>query len=295
MNKSNLQMLEPEEYIEQAYLFRCYRERLEENIPAQDILKMVKEEILSHTKLPMAIDLLRGEILHSGRLSSGMLMLPHYFSPFQAFVMKQAENERIRFDHLTALSILEREAEYRSENPVPTGLFIYQFECISRNRLGYDTGMSAIAGDPVFNEEWKEWILKSRLDLGTIDFANMVYQRSQFYIDQKERQGHQTDKLATPLFGKQEGRIAKANIGKDPVYMFSAFQRQLKYPAVPRPKKQATELVLHPLLELRLQKIEKQLQMLDAETKGGIDLSEFYIKPDSWPDDPVNKNKSGQQ
>ena len=155
--------------------------------------------------------------------------------------------------------------------------------------------MSSIAADPIFNSDWKEWILKSRLDLGTIDFANMIYQKSQFYVDQRERRGQKLDENFVPLFGRQEARNAKANVGKDPVYMFAAFQRQLKYPAVPRPKREATELVLHPLLELRIQQIEKQLQMLDAETKGGIDLREFYIKPDSWSDDPVNKSDSDQQ
>jgi hypothetical protein len=294
MNSQNNQMLDQEEYIEQAYLFRSYRERLEENIPSQDILKMVKEEILSHTKLPMAIDILRGEILLNGRLSNGMALLPHYFSSFQAYVMKQSENEKIRFDHKTALLILEREAEYRSENPIPTGLFVYQFECISRNRLGYDEGMSAIAADPVFNSEWKEWILKTRLDLGTIDFAKMIYQKSQLFFDLQEKRGKKiTDDQ--PLFERQEGRIAKASIGKDPIYMFAAFQRQLKYPAVPKPKREAAELVLHPLLELRIQKIEKELKMLDAETKGGLDLKEFYMKPESWDDDPDNENDFKQQ
>ncbi len=289
MESQNIQMLDQEEYIEQAYFFRSYRERLEENIPSQDILKIVKEEILSHTKLPMAIDILRGEILLNGRLSSGMAILSHYFSPFQTYVMKQSENEKIRFDHKTALLILEREAEYRSENPIPTGLFVYQFECISRNRLGYDEGMSAIAADPIFDSHWKKWILKTRLDLGTIDFAKMIYQKSQFYFDLQEKRGKKITDDSQPLFERQEGRIAKASIGKDPIYMFAAFQRQLKYPAVPKPKRGAAELVLHPLLELRIQKIEKELKMLDAEAKGGLDLKEFYVKPDSWDDDPENE------
>ena len=44
------------------------------------------------------------------------------------------------------------------------------------------------------------------------------------------------------LFGEKEGRIAMANRRKDPLYLFSALQRHLGYPSVPRPiKDEATE------------------------------------------------------
>ena len=44
-----------------------------------------------------------------------------------------------------ALLILEREAKYKSENPSLAGLFIFQFESLSRNRLGYTRGLAAMA------------------------------------------------------------------------------------------------------------------------------------------------------
>ena len=52
-------ILDREEYIEQAYFFRVYRERLLENVPSQEILQTIQEEILATTRLPMAIDFLR--------------------------------------------------------------------------------------------------------------------------------------------------------------------------------------------------------------------------------------------
>ena len=70
-------ILDREEYIEQAYFFRVYRERLQENVPSQEILQTIQEEILATTRLPMAIDFLRTEILHSGRISDAMQRLPH--------------------------------------------------------------------------------------------------------------------------------------------------------------------------------------------------------------------------
>ena len=52
-------VLDREEYIEQEYFFRVYRERLLENVPSQEILKTISEEILATTRLPMAIDFMR--------------------------------------------------------------------------------------------------------------------------------------------------------------------------------------------------------------------------------------------
>ena len=81
------------------------------------------------------------------------------------------------------------------------------------------------------------------------------------------------------LFGSQEGRIAKANRGKDPLFMFGALQRQLGHPAVPRAKPKSIEPVIHPVLEQRLQRIEKSLQFLEGEMRGSFDLSKYYVKP----------------
>jgi len=274
-------VLEREEYIEQAYFFRVYRERLEDNLPSQEALESIREEVLATTKLPMALDFLRGEILLTGRLSDGMGRLAHYFRPFQTYVMSRAEEERSRFDQKTALQVLQREAEYLAETPCLAGLFLYQFECVARNRLGYDGGMKAIAADPHFPPEWSEWVLKSRLRLGTIDFADMIYYRSEHFVVQQQQRMRRPDyRPGFPvLFGLGEGRIAKANAGKDPLFMFAALQRQLGHPAVPRARPTPKAPVLHPAVEQRIQRMEQRLQLLEAELKGGLDLSQFYAHP----------------
>ena len=272
-------VLDREEYIEQAYFFKTFLERLDEDLPSQEILMSIKEEILATTKLPLALGVLRGEMMLKGRLCEGMAHLGHYFAPFQTFVMRQSEEDRTKFDQRVALQILEREARYRGENAKPAGLFVYQFECISRNRLGYDKGMAAIADDPVFDATWREWILKARLQLGAVEFADMIYFRSEFYLEERRKLIDPNEIASAPiLFGRQEGRIAKANRGKDPLYLFAALQRQLGYPSVPR-SKSAKDLKLPPHLELRLQRVEKRIQLLEAETKGQLDLSEFYAQP----------------
>ncbi len=271
-------LLDREEYIEQAYFFRIYRERIEDNLSSQDVLASVGDEILATTKLPMAIDFLRAEMLQKGRVSEGMRRLSHYFTSFQAFVMGRAEEDESRFDARIAFQVLEQQAEYLSEEPTPQGLFMYQFESISRNRLGYDHGLKAIADDPIFNDNWRTWIRRLNGLLGTHDFAELLYRRSQHHVAEIRRRTQNLDyEPSYPmLFDVQEGRIAKANIGKDPLYMFAALQRQLGYPKVPRPVPPRTTPLFDPAVDLRFQQLESRVHLLEAEQKDGIDLTKFY-------------------
>ena len=55
-------MLEREEYVEQAYLFRVLAERLPDNVPLQDILEDVDEELMATTKLPLAVSFISSEL-----------------------------------------------------------------------------------------------------------------------------------------------------------------------------------------------------------------------------------------
>lgn len=277
-------VLDKEEYIEQAYFFRTFYERLEENQPAQEILENLREEILATTRLPMALDVIRGELLLQGRLSAGMAHLSHYFTPFQTYVMEKSEEDRAKFDQRIALQVLEREARYRSEGATSAGLFVYQFECLARNRLGYDRGMRAMAADPLYDAAWKEWILQVLQGLGMSEFSDLIYARSEFAVEERRRNGAEPG-TAVVLFGRQEGRIAKANRGKDPLYLFGALQRQLGYPAVPRPKSQDATFKLDPQLEVRLQRLEQRLQLVEAESQGKLDLSQFYARQPKFTDE----------
>jgi hypothetical protein len=277
-------MLDHEEYIEQAYLFRVYRERLAENVSAQEALDGIGEEILATTRLPMAIDFLRSELVQHGRISEGMARLSHYFAPFQAFVMAKAEDEDSRFDIRVALAVLEKQAEYLADEPTPQGLFIYQFESVARNRLGYGDSLKAIAADPMYDDDWRTWISRLSGLLGTHDFAELLYRRSEHRVAEHRRRTQDADYEPSyaVLFGIQEGRIARANIGRDPLYMFAALQRQLGYPKVPRPEPIKVKTQLDEAIELRFQQMEAKIQVLEAEIKGSLDLSEYYKKPQEF-------------
>jgi hypothetical protein len=277
-----------EEYVEQQHLFTVLGERLRENNPAQEILGLVREEILATTKLPMAVDFMAAELRHLGAFSTAMERLQHYFTPFQCFVMREAEDDTRRFDLRVGLEILAREAEYRARGATRQGLFLYQLEVLSRNRLGYDAGLEAVARDPAYDDSWQTWILTVRRQIGIVDLADLIFVRSEFYHERSAAQGGgaSADALAAAasaegfpaLFGRQEGRIAWANRGKDSLLLFAALHRQLGYPEAPKPRPEDPEQRLLPSLARRVEQLESRLKLVEEEQRGGINLEKFYAE-----------------
>ncbi len=278
-------VLDREEYIEQAYLFRVMRERLSEGLATQEVLEHIGQEILSTTRLPYAIEFLTAEVKHTGLLSSGFARLGHYFAPFQAFVVKGTEEEGRRFSMETALLVLQREAEYRTGNPSPSGLFVYQFEVLCRNRLGYDEGLASMVRDGFYPPEWRAFLDTVRQQIGVVDFAEMVYLRSEMYLSDRRRHEPDYQPPVPAVFGAKEGRIAGANRGRDPLYLFAALQRHLNYPEVPRPRPRDDLSAKLEALQVRHRELEARLKLVESEVRGQVDLSQFG-KPELLSDLP---------
>jgi hypothetical protein len=278
-------VLEREEYVEQAYFFRTFRERVASNIPTQEVLALLDQEILSTTRLPMAVQFLATEVKHSGLLATGFERLGHYFTPFQAFVVRQAEQEGLQFSMATALLVLEREAAYRANAPTRPGLFVYQFETIARNRLGYMEGIDAMSQDPFYDVDWRTYLETVRMQVGVVDFADLVYYRSEFAVIEQRRRNRAFEPAVPMLFAEKEGKIAKASRGRDPLFLFAALQRQLNYPEVPRWKVVDDASIKVDMMQTKLRELEARLRLLESESRGGpIDLSQFG-KPDLLKDD----------
>jgi hypothetical protein len=266
-----------EEYVEQAYFFRTLRERMQQSMSTQELLTAVKQEILSTTQLPMALDFMASELRFTGGFASAMAKLAHYFTPFQTFVVAEAEKAEGKFDFRIGLDILQREAEYRAAGASPQGLFLYQFETLCRNRLGYDRGLEAIAGDDIYDDDWREWILTVRRQVGLIDLGDMLYVRSEHY---RKTRGEAEKPI---LFGEKEGRIALANRRKDPLFLFAALSRHLGYPTVPRPVPEDTNRMLLPTMQRKLERLEQRMKLLEEELRGGINLAKFYARDREKP------------
>jgi hypothetical protein len=274
-------MLDREEYVEQAHFFGAIAERNQMGLSTQELLETMREEVLSTTKLPIAIDFLLGELKLNGVFHTAMAKLGHYFTPFQTYVVGEAESDIGRFDMLLAMQILAREAHYRAAGASAQGIFVYEFESISRNRLGYDRGLEAIAHDPAFDKNWRDWILLVRHQVGLVEFSELIYTRSEHYL-RRQAALHEDGAAMQPvaLFGEGEGRIALASRGKDPLLLFNALHRHLGYPEVPRPPKPDESPQLIPQLLRRVERLESRLKLAEEELKGGIDITRFYAGPD---------------
>jgi hypothetical protein len=288
-------VLEREEYIEQVYFFRTMRERLADGLPAQDILARIGEELLSTTRMPLAVSYLYVEMKVSGLLGPAMERLGHYFTAFQAHVVSQAESESSRNPMEQALLILEREAKFKCENPPLAALFVFQFEALARNRLGYNKGLSAMAADPHYNDEWREYILTVRTRIGDVDFADLIYVRSENFARERRRQNPDFVPKFPILFGEKEGKIARANRGRDPMYLFAALQRQLGYPEVPRSRRpdELESRIL--LLEQRVAQLENRLKIAESDIQHDADLSQVIVKPEDTAGVPKGWGKTGEQ
>jgi hypothetical protein len=201
-----------------------------------------------------------------------MAHLPHYFSAFQTYIVAEAEKAEGRFDFRIGLEVLESEAQYRIQGASPQGVFLFQFETLCRNRLGYDRGLEAMACDDIYDENWREWILAVRHQVGMVDLADLIYVRSELY---RQTRGEAEKPI---LFGEKEGRIAQANRRKDPLYLFAALARHLGYPAVPRPKPEDANRFLLPALQQKVDRLETRIKLLEEEARGGINLSRFYAR-----------------
>lgn len=270
-------MLEKEEYVEQAYFFQSIVERLGENIPLQELFRSLREEVLSTTKLPLAIDFLYSEIKHAGCFAPAMVKLGHYFSPYQTYMIAAAEEDTGRFDMRVALSILHHLAEFLSKTPPLPAVFLYQFEVLCRNRLRYDRGLDAMAADPMYPQDWKDWLNETRRQLGIIGLGEMIYVRSEQYLQHRAaREGGVVQPEKPILFGQKEGKIALANRKKDPLLLFAALQRHLGYPRVPRLEKHEDPNETIPLMVRRMERLEQRIKLLEEEQLGGIDITKFY-------------------
>ena len=269
-----------EEYVEQSYLFRILWERLGQDLTLQDLLQQCRFEVLATTKLPLAIDFLNSELKHTGVVGPGMRRLNHYFTPFQAYLIEQAEEDRGRFDFRTALLLLQYEAAYKSSSQFDRqGLFFYQFESLCRHRLPYDAGLLSMSEDAAYSADWKEWLLIVRKQLGLVDLADLIYGRSEEFVAYRKRHLGQDAQAEYPiLFGAREGKIAFANRRKEPLFLFAAMQRHLGYPPVPKREIADHTLEMIPQMQRRIERLESRMKLMEEEQRQGIDITKFYGK-----------------
>ena len=86
--------------------------------------------------------------------------------------------------------------------------------------------------------------------------------------------------------------IAQASIGRDPLFLFAALQRQLNYPEVPRPKPKDDVNAVIDSLKTKLRELEARLRMVEGEQRGTFDPTQFG-KPDLFRDIKDDEEEGG--
>ena len=231
-------VLDREEYVEQAYFFRTFRERSPTTCRRRTSSTRVHEELLTSTRLPYAVQFLAAELKHTGLARHGFAKLPHYFTAFQAFVVAAGRggedavpdgrprswcsNARPRTAPRQPTQAGAVRLPVRDDRPQPARL---------PRRLRRDDGR------PVLRRRLAG--IHRRTGRGrsatSTSPTSSTCGRSCTCIEQR-RANPAFEPPLPPLFGEKEGKIAKASRGRDPLYLFAALQRQLGYPEVPRYK-----------------------------------------------------------
>ncbi len=160
------------------------------------------------------------------------------------------------------------------------GLFVYQFKALSRNRLGYDGGLLNMALDPQYDENWRAFLQMVRQQVGVVDFADIIYIRSDLYVKDQRREHPDYEPSVQPLFGDKEGRIAKANRGRDPLYLFWRCSVSSAIPKCPGPSLADDLESKIEALRVKFRELEMRVKVIDAELKGQVDVTQLLAKPE---------------
>src|SRR5262249_7733953 len=104
---------------------------------------------------------------------------------------------------------------------------------------------------------------------------DLLFVRSELYVMEQRRIDPHYEPPLPPLFGEKEGKIARANRGRDPLFLFSALQRQLGYPEVPRPRPRDDLEAKLEVIQARMREMEPRVKMLEGELRGQLDLEQF--------------------
>ena len=119
--------------------------------------------------------------------------LPHYFTPFQAFVIQESENERLRFDLRVGLEILRREAEYRAGEPTRAG----HFSLSVRSAVPQSAGLRPRAGGGCRRSGVRRNVARLDSQAAAADrhgrIADLIYVHSEYYWQRKRTAGVEDD------------------------------------------------------------------------------------------------------
>ena len=140
-----MQRLDHDEYVEQAHFFRTLGERLPQNMPLQDLLLSCRTRSWRpRSCLRVGVSARRAETFRRDRRGDGeAAALFHARSRPTSCRRRKTSEVVLTCGWLSNCCACE--AEYLARGATRQGMFMYQFECLCRNRLRYERGLDAMA------------------------------------------------------------------------------------------------------------------------------------------------------
>ncbi len=279
-------VLDREEYVEQAYFFRTFRERVADNLPTQDVLATLDQEILTTTRLPMAVQFLATEIKHTGLLATGFERLHALLHPVPGVRRPPGRGGEAAVQHGDRPARPGAGGHLPGQQADPAGAVRLPV----RDDLPQPARLRRRA-----DRDERRPVLRRRLEgvpgdrsarqVGVVDFADLVYY-GRSSRSSSSGGGTRTFEPSVPmLFGEKEGKIAKASRGRDPLFLFAALQRQLSYPEVPRTKVRDDASTKLELMQTKIARAGGPAEAARERDSRRADRLEPVGKPDLLKDD----------
>ena len=184
-----------------------------------------------------------------------------------------------RFSMEQALLILEREAKYKSENPARRPVhFPVRVSVAKPAGLHPGTG-AAMSADPLYTEDWRDYILMLQTRLGDVDFAKPHPSYYAHFVKERRKTNPEFEPKYPTLFGEREGKIARANRGRDPVICWH-WTASL---AIPRSRDSAAPTSSKPAFSCssrRSPSSRTASRPAESELNQDVDLSQVIVKPE---------------
>ena len=269
-------MLSREEYVEQAYFFQTLRERMQQDMATQDLLDAIGQEILATTMLPLAVQFMADELRLTGGFATAMARLPHYFTPFQSYVVREAEKADGRFDFRIALEVLQREVDI-----APGRLAAGHLSLPVRGALPQPARLRSGARGRGRRSDLRRRLAGVDPDgppPGRVGGFRRHDLRPQRAVSQAAQEGREADPLRREGRPDRAGQPAQGSLVS---VLRPAAPPGLSHRAASRPED--TQRYALPALERRLDRLETRLRLLEEDMRGGINLPRFYVEKPEKP------------
>ena len=143
----------------------------------------------------------------------------------------------------------------------------------------------------MYDANWQDYVLLVRRQLGAVEFCDLVYLRSEYYVvDQRRQNADYEPPVAAAL--RREGRQDRQGQPRPgsavSVRRPAAPARLSGGAALQAARRHGAKLAA---LVQKVKDLETRIKLVEGEVKGHVDLSQFLVKPQDFARTKNNQNQ----